>query len=218
MPEHETEVTRPANVIDLARERVSVQYIRADQSAAHRMDHIDRVLVNARAIAAHFPETDLEILTLAVLLHDVTSPFDKKQQHVKLSMNTARRILNGIGYPTERAERVLAIIAEHSTDDLKSGDLSSVEARILFDADKLDGLGPSGIARAFAQFGQRGIAPPGAVAWYRKKIGTAVGNMKTDPGREMAQERLPYLEDFLHRFEAENDVVSEDGKPNLPGK
>ena len=213
MPEHETEVSGLANVVDLARERVSAQYIRADQSAAHRMDHIERVLANARAIAVHFPETDMEILTLAVLLHDVTSPFDRKEQHVKLSINTAKRILNGIRYPPERAEQVLAIIAEHSTDDLKTGDLSSVEARILFDADKIDGLGPCGIARAFAQFGQRGLAPPVAVAWYRKKIETAVRNMKTDPGRVMAKERLPYLLDFLQRFEKENGPEPVGGKP-----
>jgi uncharacterized protein len=133
-------------------------------------------------------------------------------------MNTARRILNRIGYPHERTDKVLAIMAEHSTEDLKTGELSSVEARILFDADKIDGLGPSGIARAFALFGQRGYPPPSAIAWYRKKIETTIRNMKTDPGREMAMERLPFVEDFLQRFEAENAVVSEDGKSNRPGR
>jgi uncharacterized protein len=182
------------------------------------MDHIERVLANAQAIAAHFPDADPKLLTLAALLHDVTSSFDKKEQHVKLSMNTARRILNRIGYPHERTDKVLAIMAEHSTEDLKTGELSSVEARILFDADKIDGLGPSGIARAFALFGQRGYPPPSAIAWYRKKIETTIRNMKTDPGREMAMERLPFVEDFLQRFEAENAVVSEDGKSNRPGR
>ena len=217
MPELNGETTGLAHVVALVRERVTVQYTRADQSAAHRMDHIERVLANARAIAVHFPEADMEILTLAALLHDVTSPFDRKEQHVKLSINTAKRILNGIRYPPERAERVLAIIAEHSTDDLKAGDLSSVEARILFDADKIDGMGPCGIARAFTQFGQRGRAPPVAVTWYRKKIETAVRNMKTDPGRAMAEERLPYLRDFLHRFDEENDPEPAGGKPTLSG-
>ena len=216
MRKHDGEKTGPL-FADLVRERISAEYNRADQSVAHRMDHIERVLANARAIVVHFPDADGEILTLAVLLHDVTSPFNRREQHVKLSINTARRILNGIRYPLERADQVLTIIAEHSTDDLKTGDLSSVEARILFDADKLDGLGPSGIARAFAQAGQSGLAPPGAVAWYRKKIETAIRNMKTDPGREMAMERLPYIEDFLHRFREENDMATEDKKANYPG-
>jgi len=189
---------------DKVRDKVRTLYAAEVQSVAHRMDHIERVLVNTRKIAAHFPDTDWELLTLAALLHDVTSPFNRKEEHVELSMNTARDILNEIGYPPERMERIIAIIAEHSTERLKEGNLSSVEARILFDADKIDGLGPNGIARAFALFGQRGYAPPSAITWYRKKIETTLHNMKTVPGRQMAMERLPYVEDFLHRFEEEN--------------
>jgi len=201
---------------DLVRDRVRVLYAAANQSVAHRMDHIERVLANTRKIAVHFPDADPELLTLAVLLHDVTSPFDRKTQHVRLSMDTARRIFNGIRYPQERAERVLVIIAEHSTEDLKDGDLSSIEARILFDADKIDGLGPCGIARAFALFGQQGNAPPDALAWYRRKIEITLRNMKTNPGRKMAMERLPYVEDFLQRFEEENAMESENGEQDPP--
>jgi len=194
---------------DRVRDKVRMLYAADIQSVAHRTDHIERVLVNTRKIAAHFPDTDWKLLTLAALLHDVTSPFNRKEEHVELSMNTARDILNEIDYPPERMERVIAIIAEHSTERLKEGNLSSVEARILFDADKIDGLGPNGIARAFALFGQRGYAPPSAIAWYRKKIETTLRNMKTVPGRKMAMERLPYVEDFLHRFEQEECIDAE---------
>jgi len=194
---------------DRVRDKVRTLYAADTQSVAHRMDHIERVLKNIRKIAAHFPDADPELLTLAALLHDVTSPFNRKEEHVELSMETARNILKEIGYPPERMERVIAIIAEHSTEHLVVGNLLSVEARILFDADKIDGLGPNGIARAFALFGQRGYAPPSAITWYRKKIETTLRNMKTDPGRKMAMERLPYGEDFLHRFEAENAGLAE---------
>jgi len=205
---HDGEKSGVAPYADLVRDGVRVLYTTADQSVAHRLDHIERVLANTRTIAAHFPDSDLELLTLAVLFHDVTSPFNRKEEHVELSMNTARKILMEIDYPPDRTERVLAIIAEHSTERLKTGNLSSVEARILFDADKIDRLGPCGIARAFALFGQRGYPPPFVIAWYRKKIGTSLSNMKTDPGRKMMMERLPYVEDFLGRFEAENAGLS----------
>ena len=194
--------------VEEVRAKIRKHYTADVQSVAHRMDHIERVLENDQKIAAYFPDADLELLILAVLLHDVTSPFDNKEQHVKLSMNTARRILNGIGYPQERTDKVLAIMAEHSTEDLKAGELSSVEARILFDADKIDGLGPCGIARAFALSGQQGYAPPSVIAWYRRKIETSLSHMKTDPGRKMAMERLPFVEEFLQKFTAENNVMS----------
>jgi hypothetical protein len=48
-----------------------------------------------------------------------------------------------------------------------------------------------------------------ALAWYRKKIETTLRNMKTGLGRMMAMERLPYGEDFLQRFEAENSGLIE---------
>ncbi len=193
---------------DLVRDRVRKLYACDIQSVSHRMDHIERVLVHIRKISVHFPDADQELLTIAALLHDVTSPFNRKKEHVELSMKTAREVLDEIGYPPDRAERVIGIIAEHSTERLKNGLLSSVEARILFDADKIDGLGPSGIARTFALFGQRGYAPPFAVPWYRKKIEKAISHMQTDPGRTMMLERLPYVEEFLERFEAENTGIS----------
>ncbi|GAB6284593.1 MAG: HD domain-containing protein [Methanoregula sp.] len=204
MQVHDEEKTENRHYADLVRGQIRELYANPDQSVAHRWDHVERVLANARKIAPHFPDVDLELLTLAALLHDVTSPFNRKEEHVELSMQTAQKILHEIGYPPDRTERVLAIMAEHSTERLKTGNLSSVEARILFDADKIDGLGPNGIARVFALFGQRGYPPPFAIAWYRKKIETSRSNMKTDPGRMIAMERLPCVEDFLHRFEAEN--------------
>ena len=48
------------------------------QSVAHRFDHIMRVLANAELIAKSYPQADIEILTLAVLLHDIDQPFDDK--------------------------------------------------------------------------------------------------------------------------------------------
>jgi len=213
---HDAEKTGNTLYADLVRGLVRRLYTTADQSVAHRWDHIERVLTNAQKIAPHFPDVDGELLTLAALLHDVTSPFNRKEEHVELSMQTAQKILNDIDYPPDRTKRVLAIMAEHSTERLQEGNLSSTEARILFDADKIDGIGPNGIARAFALFGQRGYPPPFAIAWYRKKIETSLSHMKTDPGRKMIVDRLPYVEDFLGRFEAENAGLPGNQKQDRP--
>lgn len=192
------------------RERATVLYMDSDQSVSHRMDHIARVLRHALAISAYFPGTDRELLTISVLLHDITSPFDRKQEHVRLSMETARKILDEIGYPQDRTERVVRIIAGHSTEDPKNGLLPSIEARILFDADKIDGAGPVGLARAFALFGQQGKPPGAAIEWYRRKIVTALCHMQTDPGRTMFLERLRYTAEFLEKFDAETNTGAPD--------
>jgi uncharacterized protein len=171
------------------------------QSVAHQFDHLMRVLKNAEAIAASYPEADIEILTLAVLLHDVDQPFDDKENHVASSAAAAEKILVALSYPPARTQRVVQAIREHSTETIESSRPSSIEARILFDADKLDGLGAFGILRVFALSRQMGRPIAESIAWYRRKIEIALVNLQTPEGREMAHRRLPLVKRFLADLE-----------------
>ena len=173
------------------------------QSVAHRMDHLDRVARNAKAILAFYPEADAEILFLAVLLHDVDQPFNDKANHVARSATLAERLLTEIAYPTARIARVLDVIREHSTEHISTVRPSTIEARILFDADKLDGLGAFGILRVFALARQVGRSLPDTIRWYRNKIAIALPNMQTPEGRAMMERRLPLVEAFLSDLESE---------------
>jgi uncharacterized protein len=88
------------------------------QSVAHRFDHVMRVRANAELIARSHPEVDVEILTLAVLLHDIDQPFDDKANHVAYSAAAAEKILADLSYPAARAQRVVQAIREHSTETI----------------------------------------------------------------------------------------------------
>jgi uncharacterized protein len=173
------------------------------QSVAHRMDHLNRVARNAKAILEFYPEADAEILYLAVLLHDVDQPFNDKANHVARSAALAERLLTGIAYPPARIACVLDVIREHSTEHISSVRPSTIEAKILFDADKLDGLGAFGILRVFALSRQVGRSLPDTIRWYRNKIAVAVPNMQTPEGRAMMDHRLPLVEAFLSDLESE---------------
>lgn len=193
------------NYYDAVLDKVRVLISDNNQSVAHRMDHIQRVLSNSCDLAEYYPEADLELLKLSALLHDICQPFDRKEEHVKLSVNMAREILQEVGYPAERAEKVLRIISEHSTECISINRPTSIEAKILFDADKLDGLGASGIARVFALFGQQGKVPLEAVPWYLHKMKAASENIQTEQERLLAIERSKYVLDFIKRIKAENN-------------
>jgi uncharacterized protein len=173
------------------------------QSVAHRMDHFHRVACNARSILKFYPDADVEILYLAVLLHDVDQPFNDKANHVARSAALAERLLSEIEYPPARAARVLDLIREHSTEHIGSVRPSTIEAKILFDADKLDGLGAFGILRVFALSRQVGRSIPETISWYRNKIAIAMPNMQTPEGRAMMENRLPLVEAFLSDLESE---------------
>jgi uncharacterized protein len=173
------------------------------QSVAHRFDHLERVMRNARKIAATIEGVDYEILELAVLLHDVDQPAGRKAEHVELSLLAAEEILRQAGCPSDRANAVLAVIAEHSTEHVRTVKPSTDEAKILFDADKIDGLAAMGIARVFSLFGQMGFPPSDAIRWYRSKIEVALEYIQTDEGRRLILLRLPYVQEFLSEMELE---------------
>jgi uncharacterized protein len=176
------------------------------QSVAHRFDHVERVMRNAVKIAASIQGVDYETLELAVLLHDVDEPVGRKAEHVELSLLAARKILQQAGCPSDRANDVLKVIAEHSTEHVRTSKPSTNEARILFDADKIDGLAAVGIARVFSLFGQMGLPPFEAIRWYRNKIDIALEFIQTDEGRRAFLLRLAYVEDFLAEMEAETEA------------
>ena len=116
----------------------------------------------------------------------------------------AEQLLTEIEYPPARSfTRVLELIREHSTEHISIVRPSTIEARILFDADKLDGLGPFGILRVFALARQVGRSLPDTVRWYRNKIAVAMPNMHTSEGQAMMKRKLPLVEVFLSELEAE---------------
>ncbi len=190
--------------VKLVKSKVATLLNSDTQSVAHRLDHIERVLKHAEAIACQYPEVDMEVLRLSILLHDIDEPYNKKSNHVALSMRKAESVLSKIGYPKSGIEKVITIISEHSTEHIDEVKPSSLEARILFDADKLDGVGASGIARVFSLFGQSGKTPLEAIAWYRMKIEKSLSNMQTEEGKQLFVERLEYVEQFLNKVEEEN--------------
>ncbi len=93
-----------------------------------------------------------------------------------------------------------------------------MEAKVLSDADNLDALGASGIARTFTYGGEHEsvIADPELPAeedetsegetslnHLEKKILDLKSRMYTDSGSEIAEERHEYVEQFVQRFKQE---------------
>ena len=125
------------------------QYMRSCMSdSAHDTEHVYRVLYYAVDIARHEEAVDMEILTAACLLHDIgrAEHFeDSRVDHAACGAEKARAWLVANGYSAAFAEAVGDCVRTHR---YRSEDApQSVEAQILFDADKLDVCGAMGIAR-----------------------------------------------------------------------
>ena len=177
------------------------------QSISHRMDHMERVWKRAKAIAIRMMEEqgiviDMEALEAACRLHDLDESYEgRKADHVKDSMTDGETLMRKIKYPPCRMRKVLQIVSEHSSESIKTP--TSIEAKILFDADKLDGLGAIGIARVFALCGQQGLSIAETAKWYRAKIQKAIPYMQTDIGKKLAIKNLAYVNSYLEKIEKE---------------
>lgn len=194
------------NFVDLVFEKVKQALEKNQcQSVSHRWDHIYRVYRRAIKIANEIKgeNVNMEILKISALLHDIDQPYNEKQNHVKRSLSKAEQILKEIGYPEEKIKKVLNVISEHSSEDDKEP--TTIEAKILFDADKLDGIGAIGIARVFAFCGQNGLTPKEAIEWYKRKIEKALPKMQTKVGKEIVKRELKYVCSFFEKFKEEEE-------------
>lgn len=184
------------------------------QDGAHDKDHVYRVLYNAMSIAAHEADVDMELLIAACLLHDIGRPeqiADPRLCHAQVGAEKAYAFLRGIGWQEERAAHVRACIRSHRFR--KSEPPQSIEAKILYDADKLDVTGAIGAARTLAYNGAVGqpiysTAEDGTILdgsgdepgsffhEYRWKLEKVYDRFLTETGARMARERRQAAEDF----------------------
>jgi hypothetical protein len=94
-----TSQDQTGDILALVKEKVRLLIENPRQSMAHKMDHLLRVERNAGLIRKSYPEADVEILKLAIFLHDVDQPFDDKKNHVSRSAEAAERILTEFSFP-----------------------------------------------------------------------------------------------------------------------
>ena len=189
--------------------------------SAHDREHIYRVLYNALQIAEREENVDYDILIAACLLHDVGRPdqfADPKLCHAEVGSEKAYAFLLQNGFSQEFAEIVRSAILTHRFR--VSRPPQSLEAKILFDADKLDVTGALGIARTL-QYKATTIEPlylvgeDGAVSngendpvssffrEYHFKLKNLYDRFYTKTGKAMAESRRKIAEDFYHALYGE---------------
>ncbi len=119
-----------------------------DNDSAHDFDHILRVLANAHQIAQTESGVNWDVLRTAVLLHDIARA-EQSRTGKEHAAEGARRALEILAHdPPEFAQAVSDAIASHRFRVERPP--QTIEAKILYDADKLDSIGAVGVARAFA--------------------------------------------------------------------
>jgi len=190
-------------------------------SGSHGWDHAERVWMLCEHIGVE-ERADLGILEPAAYLHDICRREEKasggKICHARLGAERSREILEREGASEDVIQRITHCIAAHRFRN-NDEQPQTLEARILFDADKLDALGAVGIGRTFLFAGEVGARLHNPEAdilntrayssddtAYREfcvKLSKIRDRMLTVTGRKMAEDRHGYMVAFFERLTRE---------------
>ena len=190
--------------------------------AAHDINHIKRVVTSAKQLAIE-ESADLNVVVPAAWLHDCVS-FPKSHPDNKrasvLAAEKALVFLAEINYPPAHYQAISHAIAAHSYS--AKIPTETIEAKVVQDADRLDGLGAIGVSRCMLVAGKLGSklhaetdpfcetrTPDSKVAavdhFYEKLFKTA-NTMTTDAGLAEAKKRVQFMKQFLAQLALEMGV------------
>lgn len=187
---------------------------------SHDWDHVLRVY-NLASHIAKCEKADLAIVKIAALLHDIgrfkQDASKGKLDHAEIGSKMAATFLAKAKLGENNIDKVVHCIKTHrKRNNVRP---MTLEAKVLFDADKLDGIGAIGIGRAFVFAGQLGARVHNPEmkledtkeystedTAYREYLATLQyvrDQIYTNEGRRLANERHEFMVSFFDRLNQE---------------
>jgi len=182
---------------------------------AHDFEHVMRVYRNAERICKT-ENGNKKLILSAVLLHDIIKIKNRKDSALK-SARLSEKILKQNYFSDNEIKIISDAIKEHSFSKGKIP--STIEGKILQDADRLDAIGAIGLARVFSFSGSnnRPFYDPKdpfsknrnlndnkwTIDHFYEKLLTLEQKMNTKTGKTIAKKRTKILKNFLKEIKNE---------------
>ncbi|MFU1781391.1 HD domain-containing protein [Haloarcula japonica] len=202
-----------------------------DALPAHDQFHAKRVRDVALRLAGHCDgSVDRDVLAASAWLHDIGRPLERTGEiddHDEWATAEAAQLLAAEGVEPDRVDRIKHCIRAHSIRT-SSPEPKTLEAKLLFDADKLDAAGARGLVRLACIVGERSgrtgekyaviddtsatVLEPSESPdiellqdWAQERLDT----LYTQPGRHLGRTRQEFMDEFFTRFAGETGVTGE---------
>jgi uncharacterized protein len=194
------------------------------ESSGHDWWHIHRVWQMTRRLGQHY-NVDLLVVELAALLHDIAD-WKLHSGDEMVGPRVARLILEKHQVQEDVIRAVCSIISEISFKGARvPSEPSTMEGKIVQDADRLDALGAIGVARAFAYGGyvRQTMHDPetqpvihmskeeyisnrsSTINHFHEKLFHLVERMNTKEAKGIASNRHEFMQEYIRRFHQEWD-------------
>ncbi|EAF1519053.1 HD domain-containing protein [Listeria monocytogenes] len=178
------------------------------ETTGHDWEHIKRVWHLSKQIQAT-EGGDKFAIELAALFHDYND--SKLTSDPAQATEVITHWMKGKEIPEEIISKIIRIIQSVSFKNGKNPtQASTIEEKIVQDADRLDAIGAIGIARTFTYGGahNREIAnrdqPENTtLQHFYDKLLLIQKQLKTKTGRELAGEKQKIMQEFIHALEKE---------------
>jgi len=196
----------------------------AGASGCHDWAHVERVYNLAIKIGKQ-EKADLLVLAVATLLHDIGRKEEMKSQgkfcHAEKGAELAAKILHKYKINQDLINNITHCIISHRYRNQNIP--KTIEAKVLFDADKLDSIGAVGIGRTFLFAGylqhamytgnEKGLVKSKkdyaytiddtAIMEYEFKLKNIKNKILTKSGKRIAKERHDFMVSYFKRFAQE---------------
>ncbi|MDD3084007.1 MAG: HD domain-containing protein [Candidatus ainarchaeum sp.] len=201
--------------------RREVKKIFENASGSHDWEHTKRVYNNCLLINKK-ENANIVVLKLSALLHDIGREEQEKSRgklcHAEIGAKLALIILKKHGFDDNIIKEIIHCIRTHRF--WKKNLPKSLEAKILYDADKLDAIGAIGIARAMHFAGEHGAKihnhkhkniyetnplskDDTAYREFKIKLCKVKEKMLTIEGKKIAEHRHKFMEAFFEELNKE---------------
>lgn len=186
---------------------------------AHDVAHFKRVVATAKKLAIE-ENAKIEVILPAAWLHDyinIPKNDPRRSQASRLAASAAIEYLQSVNYPSEYFEEIRHAIEAHSFS--ANIEAKTIEAKIVQDCDRLDGLGAIGVARCFSvgALFKRSIYhledPFGlnherddykyTIDHFYIKLFKVAKTLQTKAGQVEGQRRIQFMQEFLRQIGSE---------------
>jgi uncharacterized protein len=203
-------------------EKLFIEKIRLVATAddpAHDFLHFQRVVACAKKLA-QLENAKLEVIIPAAWFHDlviIPKNDPRRSKASKLSAEAALKFLAEVSYPKEFWNEIAHAVEAHSFS--ANIECQTLEAKIVQDADRLDGLGAIGLARCFATAGllrrpfyndidpfcdERKVDDSlYTIDHFYAKLFKTYESLKTEAGRLEGKRRIDIMKKYLEDLKGE---------------
>ena len=184
---------------------------------SHDWEHTLRVVRLCQQIGSR-EGADMPVLKIAAYLHDIGRCEQDSSNgticHARLGGQMARPIIKNLALTDRQKNNIIHCVRSHRFRGDETPD--SLEAMVLFDADKIDAIGAIGVARAYLFAGENGARLHNPLirvedtlpyseedTGYREfklKLNMIKDRMLTVEGRRLAAGRHDFMNIFFQRF------------------